>query len=256
MKGALILTPAAGANRCGRLTGRPLELLVTPWHATRVSPSERPMKRVLFGFACLLALRRTTMGQTFYGVAGGLNVTRQVSVDHGGLGFLGSTSAGFAAQASIGRQLTSRHGWRVDAFVSRFAITQPSDFAAVDCAYPPPPTCLGYRTDTTTHRVDVTGVAASELVNVIPSVGGLGMYLIGGAETEYIYQHGFGFQNPSGQGNLQFGVSAGVGVTVPAGDRHQVFVEARYHRLTGARLIGATSGELTWLAPVTVGFRF
>lgn len=213
------------------------------------------MKRVLFGFACLLAVPRATSGQKFYGFAGGLNVTRQVPVDPYPLH--GSTSSGFAVQASIGRQLTGRYGWRLDAFVSQFHLTQPSDFAGVLCAYPPPAgACCGIcPRDTTTHRVGVTGVAASEFVNVIPSVRGLGMYLIGGAETDYVYQKGFGYQHPSGHGELQFGVSAGLGVAVPAGDRRQIFVEARYHRLTGARLIGAPT-QLTWLAPVTVGFRF
>jgi hypothetical protein len=115
------------------------------------------------------------LGQTFHSFAGGLNVARRVPVDAYEV-FHGSTSHGFAVQGSVGRHVTRRVGWRLDAFVSQFDLTQPSDFAGVMCAYSPPPgTCCGIcPLGTSKGLVGVTGLAVSEFVNVVPSAFGLG----------------------------------------------------------------------------------
>ncbi len=204
-----------------------------------------PFAGVSLGLALLLACPSAALAQMFYSFGGGLNVTRQVPVGPAGL-FQGNTSHGFAAQASVGRQLTRRFGWRLDAFVSRFDLTQPSDFAGVLCVYNPPPgTCCGIcPLGSSKGLVNVTGLTASEFVSVLPSAFKLGMYLIGGLETDYLYQH------PVAEGTVRLGLSAGAGITVPVGDHRQAFVEARYHRLLGA------PSQLTWLAPVTVGLQF
>jgi hypothetical protein len=241
------------ANLLNQFAPMTLEVPMPACYARKFSVRERLMSRVRslpfgdvsLGLALLLACPPAALAQTFYSFGGGLNVARRVPVGPAGL-FQGNTSQGFAAQASVGRQLTGRLGWRLDVFVSRFDLTQPSHFAGVMCAYNPPPgTCCGIcPLGTSKGPVDVTGLAASEFVNVLPSAFGLGMYLIGGVETDYLYQH------PVAEGAVQLGLSAGAGVTVPVGDRRQAFVEARYHRLLGA------PSQLTWLAPVTVGLRF
>ena len=145
---------------------------------------------VWLGLALRLAAPTTAFAQTFYGLAAGVNVARMVAVDVY-QGFHGHTSHGFAVQASVGRRLTRRLGWRVDAFASQVTYTQPSDFAGVMCAYPPPAgVCCGIcPLGTSTDLVGVTGLAASELVSVIPSASGMGMYLIAGLETDYLYRH-------------------------------------------------------------------
>jgi hypothetical protein len=212
-----------------------------------VCPWERPGKlntlafaRLLPGVILLVLSSQVTPGQTFYSFAGGLNVARTTPAP---LALHGYTTNGFAAQASVGRQVTRRSGWRLDAFVSQFDLTEPSDFAGVLCAYPAlAGTCCGIcPRGTSTDRVGITGLTASEFVSVIPSARGFGMYLIGGTEADYVYQH------PTAQGALRFGVAAGAGVTVLAGGHRQAFVEARYHYLPGA------PSQLRWRAPVTVG---
>lgn len=199
---------------------------------------------VWLGLALRLAAPTTASAQTFYGMAAGVNVARTVPVDRYD-GLHGHTSHGFAVQASVGRRLTRRLGWRVDAFASQVSYTQPSDFAGVLCAYlPPPGVCCGIcPRGTSTDLVGVTGLAASEVVSVIPSASGIGMYVIAGMETNYLYRH------PDAQGRLLLGGSVGTGVALPVGGRFQAVLEARYHAL-----IGAPSPRS--LVPVTFGIRF
>lgn len=200
---------------------------------------------VLLGLGLLLEPSRAARSQTFYSFGGSVNVARQMRVGRGH----SSTSPGFAAQASVGRQLTPRSGWRVDLLVSQFDLTRPI-WAGVMCAYNPPPgTCCGIcPVDSSKALVGVAGLGASAFVSVIPWASGLGMYLTAGAETEYLYQHSWA--QGAAQGASLFGVSAGAGVTVPTGGHRQAYVEARYHYLLGA------PSQLMWLAPVTVGVRF
>jgi hypothetical protein len=70
------------------------------------------------------------------------------------------------------------------------------------------------------------------------------MYLIAGAEADYLYEH------PSSQGALRLGGSGGAGLELPVRGRFQAFVEARYHALIDA------PSQPTWFAPVTFGIRF
>ena len=197
------------------------------------------------GLTAWLVSAPALLGQTFYSFAGGLNVARRVPVDAYEV-FHGSTSHGFAVQGSVGRHVTRRVGWRLDVFVSQFDLTQRSDFAGVLCEYNPPPgTCCGFcPRGTSKGLVGVTGLAVSEFVNVVPSAFGLGIYLIGGAETDYLYKH------PTAQGALRLGLSAGAGVEGPAGSRLLGFVEARYHALVSA------PSQPNWFAPVIFGLRF
>ena len=147
------------------------------------------MKSVPFGLALLLVCPASAPAQTTFSLAGGLNVATTVPTELPI--FHGSTTRGFAVQASVSRPYHNRFAWRIDAFVSQFELTLPSGFAGVLCQHNPPPgTCCGIcplRTDK--GPVAVTGVAVNQLVNVTPAAFPFGMYLIWGAETDYLYQH-------------------------------------------------------------------
>jgi hypothetical protein len=201
------------------------------------------MKSVPFGLALLLLWPASAPAQTTFSLGGGLNVARTLPTD---LPFYhGSTTQGFAVQASVGRPYRGRFAWRIDAFVSQFQMTQYSGFAGVMCQQNPPPgTCCGIcPLETAKGRVAMLGIAANQLVNVAPAAFPVGMYVIWGAETDYLYQH------PTAHGALRLGASVGGGLTLPLASHVQGFVEARYHLLVAAP-IGPT-----WLVPVTVGLR-
>jgi hypothetical protein len=192
----------------------------------------------------LLGSASTVSGQTAFSVAGGLTVASSVLSQYPWIS--GSSIGGFAVQASVGRRYHGRLGWRIDAFGNQFAVTEPTDFAGVLCVqHPPPGTCCGIcpRSSTTGH-VGVAGMAVNQFVTVTPAALPIGMYIIWGAETDYLYQH------PSAQGALRLGASAGGGVTLPLAGQMAAFVEARYHHLFDA------PSEPSWLLPVTVGIRF
>ena len=199
------------------------------------------MKSVPFGLALLLVCPASAPAQTTFSFAGGLNVATTVPTELPI--FHGSTTRGFAVQASVSRPYHNRFAWRIDAFVSQFELTLPSGFAGVLCQHNPPPgTCCGIcplRTDK--GPVAVTGVAVNQLVNVTPAAFPFGMYLIWGAETDYLYQH------PIARGALRLGASLGGGLTLPLAGHVHAFVEARYHYLFDA------PSEPTWLVPVTIG---
>jgi hypothetical protein len=200
------------------------------------------MKSLAIGLALMVAWPASAPSQTTFSFAGGLNVARTLST-----GFApvhGSTTPGFAVQASMGRQYRGRFAWRIDAFVSQFQLDQPSGWAGVMCAQNPPPgACCGIcPLETTKGRVAVVGVAVNQLVTVTPAAFPLGMYLIWGAETDYLYQ------NPSARGDVRLGASVGGGLTLPLGGHLHAFVEARYHHL----FAGSAPNSLV---PITVGLR-
>jgi len=201
------------------------------------------MRRVSFGLALLLTWPASAPSQTTVSLGGGLNVARTLSTELPM--FHGSTTQGFAVQASVGRPSHGRFAWRIDAFVSQFQMTQYSGFAGVMCQQNPPPgTCCGIcPLETAKGRVAILGVAANQLVNVAPAKFPVGMYLIWGAETDYLYQH------PTARGALRLGASLGGGLTLPVAGHAHAFVEARYHYL-----FAAPTGP-TWLVPVTVGLQ-
>jgi hypothetical protein len=200
------------------------------------------MKTVSFALALLLVWPASSPGQTTFSLAGGLNVRTTVPTLLPS--YHGSTSQGFALQASLGRSYNARFGWRIDAFVNQFELTQPSNFAGVMCqSNPPPGTCCGICPGETLHgRVGMMGVAVNQLVRVTPAAFPVGMYLIWGAETDLLYDH------PAARGALRFGASAGGGLTLPLAGHVHGFIEARYHHLVDA--IAPTG-----LVPVTVGLR-
>ena len=201
------------------------------------------MKSVPFGLALLLLWPASAPGQTTLSFAGGLNVARTlpgaVPAIHG------FTTQGFAIQASVGRPSRGRFAWRIDAFVSQFEMTQYSGWAGVMCQQNPPPgTCCGVcPLETAKGRVGMLGVAANQRVNVSPPAFPIGMYVIWGVETDYLYQH------PTAGSALRLGVSAGGGLTLPLTSHVRAFVEARYHML-----VAAPTGP-TWLVPVTMGLQ-
>src|SRR5881394_2575424 len=196
------------------------------------------MKSVSLGFVLLLVSPVSALSQTTFSLGGGLNVPRslptEVSFAHG------STTPGFALQASMGLPYRNRFAWRIDLFASQFELTQPSEFAGVLCQRNPPPgTCCGIcpgRTDK--GLVGLMGVAVNQVVTVKP------MYLIWGAETDYLYEH------PSARGALRLGASVVGGVTLPVGGHVRAFAEARYHYVFGG------PSEPTGLVPVTFGLLF
>jgi len=201
------------------------------------------MKSISLGLALLLVWPVSASGQTTFSFAGGLNVAQTVPTE---LPFYhGSTTQGFAVQASLGRSYTRRVGWRIDVFASQFGLTLPSGFAGVMCQRNPPPgTCCGIcPRQTDKGPVGVAGVAVNQLVNVTPATFPFGMYLIWGAETDYLYQH------PTAQGALRLGASVGGGLTLPLAGRVRAFVEARYHHLFDG------PSAPTGLVPVTIGLR-
>lgn len=201
------------------------------------------MNRVSFGFALLLVSPGAALSQTTFSLGGGLNVPRslpsEVSFAHG------STTQGFALQASLERPYRDRFAWRIDLFASQFGLTQPSEFAGVLCQQNPPPgTCCGIcagRTDKGT--VGVAGVAMNQLVRVTRAASSFGMYLLWGAEADYLYQH------PTARGALRLGASVGGGVTLPVGGHVRAFVEARYHHLFDG------PSAPTGLMPITFGLQ-
>jgi len=199
------------------------------------------MKSIALGVALLLVWPVSAPCQTTYSFGGGLNVARTVPTGYPF--YHGSTTQGFAVQASLGRSYSRRLGWRVDVFASQFQLTLPLDFAGVLCqSNPPPGTCCGIcPTRTANGLVGVIGVAMNQLVNVTPAAFPVGMYLMWGAETDYMYQH------PDVRA-LRVGASVGGGLTLPVAGRFHAFVEARYHHFVDA--IAPTS-----LLPVTVGLR-
>jgi hypothetical protein len=201
------------------------------------------MRNVACGLALLLLSPVRAPGQTTFSFAGGLNVARTLPPQ--GPSYHGSTTQGFAVQASVGRPSRGRFAWRIDAFVSQFQLTQYSGFVGVMCQQNPPPgTCCGIcPRETAKGRVAMLGVAANRLVNVAPAAFPVGMYLIWGAESDYFYRH------PTARGALRLGASLGGGLTLPLASHVHAFVEARYHLLAAAP-IGPT-----WLVPVTVGLR-
>ena len=175
-----------------------------------------------FGLAFLLATSSVATAQTFYGFAGGPEVRG---------------NGGYAAQASLGRQLARHLALRLDVTTSRFGA--PEIFSAVaQCiacgAGAPPPN----------GSVGVVAVLANGLVNITAPADTVGLYLIAGAGAYYFYQ------DPSAQGAVRPGVSAGAGLALRVGTHSQLFIEARYHDVLGA------ASSVTWLAPVTLGLRF
>ncbi len=202
------------------------------------------MKSIALGVALLLALPASATSQTRFSLAGGLNVARTLPTELPM--YHGSTTQGFAVQASVGRPSRGRFAWRIDAFVSRFQLTQPSDFAGVACVRNPPPgACCGIcPLETARGRVAMLGVAVNQLVKIGPAALPFGMYVIWGAETDYVYQH------PTARGAVRLGASVGGGLTLPVAGHMEVFVEARYHQLVAA------PSEPTGLVPVTVGLRW
>jgi hypothetical protein len=199
------------------------------------------MKSIPLGLALLLVWPASAPCQTTYSLAGGLNVARTLPTMLPS--YHGSTTQGFSVQASLGRPYNDRFGWRIDAFVSQFELTLPSGFAGVMCQQNPPPgTCCGICPRETLHgRVGVMGMAVNQMVKVTPSAFPFGMYLMWGAETDYMYQH------PEVR-VLRLGASVGGGLTLPVAGHFHAFVEARYHHFVDA--IAPTS-----LLPVTVGLR-
>jgi hypothetical protein len=199
---------------------------------------------VSLGLALLIGSMTAASGQTTFSMAGGLNVARTVPTVYPFAH--GSTTGGFALQASVGRLYRSRLGWRVDVFASQFELTVPTDFVGLMCPSPTPPgACCGIcPLSSSKSRVGVAGMVASQFVNVMPTTSPIGMYLMWGAETDYLYQH------PNAHGALRLGASVGGGVTLPITGRFQAFVEARYHRLFDS------PSQPTSLLPVTCGLRF
>ena len=202
------------------------------------------MKTVSLGFALLLVWPVCAVGQTTFSFGGGPNVARTlpgaVPVIHG------FTTPGFAVQASMGRPSRGRFAWRIDAFVSQFQMTEYSGWAGVMCQRNAPPgTCCGIcPLETAKGRVGMLGVAANQLVNVAPAAFPFGMYLIWGAETDYLYQH------PTARSALRLGASVGGGVTLPLGGHVRAFAEARYHYLFDGPSVP------TGLVPITFGLQF
>ncbi len=100
--------------------------------------------------------------QTFWGLAGGLNyagpVPASAQMDE-------RFTHGFAAQASLGRELSSRFGVRLDALVSQFAFQQ-QPFDTVFCIQIIPSPCgppAGF-----VKPVGVAGLVANGVVTVDP----------------------------------------------------------------------------------------
>jgi hypothetical protein len=192
--------------------------------------ARRPGMGALCHLALLLGLSTAAAAQTYYGIAGGLSYA-------GPADLLGTGGQGFAAQASLGRELSSRFAMRVDALTSQFAFQQ-RQIAGYLCAYrspcgPPP----------VVNTVGVVGLVASGVATVDPPESPVLMYLIAGAGTYYCYDH------PSAAGVVRMGVSAGAGFSVHVGPP-RLFVEGRYHDLFRA------PSQPTWLVPVVFGIRF
>lgn len=203
------------------------------------------MKTAL-GLALVLAvpsLMGQTIGQTYHSVSLGVIPHRQFPAV---ASYQTDISQGFAVAASWGRQATRRAGWRLDAFVRQVYLDQPLDFAGVMCSNPPAPgACCGicpgrrYR-----GQVGVTGLSASVLENLVTSHGGLGLYMLGGFEMDYLYRH------PETPRALRLGYSIGGGVDLPAIAGIRGFVEMRFHALVDG------PSQPTALAPISVGVRF
>jgi hypothetical protein len=203
------------------------------------------MKSIPLACALLLGWTVSAPGQTTFSLSGGLNVARtspgQPSFSQGST----TTTSGFAVQASVGFPYRNRFAWRIDLFASRFDLTQLSDYAGVMCQRNPPPgTCCGIcplRTEQ--GPVGVMGLALNQVVRVTPATSSLGMYLIWGAETDYLYEH------PFARGAVRLGASVGGGVRVPLAGHVRAFVEGRYHHLFDG------PSAPTWVMPVTFGLQ-
>ena len=191
-----------------------------------------PMVAVLV----LALLPAAAPAQTYYAVGGGLNYAGPVAS-------LGTDRHGFAAQASLGRQFSSRLAVRLDALISQFAIQDPPQFRGVMCAYPPSPNCPPPPTPGAVNGFGVMGLAASGVVTVDPPEYAVRMYLMAGVGTYYFYDH------PSAAGAVRLGASVGAGASFKFGPS-RLFVEARYHDLFRAL------PQPTWLVPVVLGIRF
>lgn len=199
------------------------------------------MKTASFCSILLLAVSSVLSGQTFYGIAGGLNYAgalpdaNPLPNEH--------YTRGFALQGSVGRQFGERFALRLDGFVNHFA-AQATEFKAYQC--PIGALCIGApQSQTLTTPVGVTALRANALFTVDPPAYPVRMYFLAGAGGYYFYQH------PSvGGGAVRAGLSAGAGFNIRVKGRSQVFIEGVYDKIIGA------PGEPTWLLPFTVGVRF
>ena len=97
--------------------------------------------------------------------------------------------------------------------------------------------------ETAQGRVAIVGVSANRLKEVGPASSPVGMFVIWGAETDYLYQH------PAGRGALRLGASVGGGLSLPLAGHVRAFVEARYHYILGAPMGPA------WVMPFTAGLQ-
>jgi hypothetical protein len=164
----------------------------------------------------LLAVATVAPAQTaFGGVAGGL--------------YVHPTGGGVSRNAdlSIGWRFSRRIEARVDWFTGTWGENYPGICEAV-----PYQLCYPAKSG--------WGLAASGVVNLIAPAHGPRAYLIGGVGHYHFNEYD----------EIAFGVSGGIGVTVPVWDRFRVVLETRYNHIVDGR---------PWLMdvmPVTLGIQF
>lgn len=165
----------------------------------------------------------TSSAQAYVEVGGGWNYVApgRATVTYGN---------SFNARASVGRRVTPRMSWRIDALVSQFDVADaaPQPCPLVGCQGP------GY----SFQHENINGLSGNALVSLKPSGS---LYVIGGA----------GLYDVSAQASeLHLGVSGGAGLAIPVATRLHAVLEVQWHQL-----IGFTAGP-SWLVPVTVGLRY
>lgn len=177
----------------------------------------------LIGLGCLCVFAPSVGAQTFIELGAGLNEV--ASAPTGAI-----SSHGWNLRVSIDQQFSQRFLVRIDASASELNYRVP--FAAT-C---PTTGCGGqpYMGGT----VDIAGLSANGVLNIDPrgilyAVGGPGLYNVHNRTAD-----------------LNVGVSAGAGITMPIGARLRAVVEAR-----GQHLFGPTPAP-SWLVPITVGLRY
>lgn len=139
--------------------------------------------------------------------------------------------SGSSIQASIGQQVASHFGWRVDLSTSQFEVEQG----------PLPCPSTGCSPSAYLQPERVSGLTANGVLSVDPR--GI-LYVLGGAGYYQVNVIDFPMTE------FHFGLSAGAGVAVPIAGHLRVFAEARW-----LGLFGYTAGP-SQLVPVVVGLRF
>jgi hypothetical protein len=179
------------------------------------------------------ALTATLIGVSPLVVPGDAPAQTRISVD-AGLIFGGPRpvqTPGFVVQASLDHPYAPRADWRLDAFVGQFGVDlPPAEPIGIGVGAAPDPT------------VGLAGLSANEILSVTPPTSRTKVYVLIGAETDYLYLHASA---------VRIGGSAGLGITLPAeGWPRGLVLEMRYHRLLAAPYAP------TWFVPLTVRVPF